>query len=120
MPLDPQDALSLIDAHSTLLGTVSIDRIEGIRVFGRFQPSDQFRTFQALFDELEHAVNEQLFSLVDEICTRIDQLGLQLASRGGRERIKLAGVQLMNRTDICFEIPHLALVQLPAAVAQEA
>jgi hypothetical protein len=117
MPLDPQEAVHLTDAQGRQLGRVSIDRIEGNRVFGRFTPEAGFAPLRALFEGLEEAANDQLFSEADRLGQQIDRLGLHLSGSGPAEQLVVCDVQIMNTSAFCCRIPHLALTQVPRAVA---
>lgn len=117
MPLDPQKAVYLTDAQGRELGRVSIDRIEGNRVFGRFTPEAGFAPLRALFAELEEAANDQLFSEADRLYQQIEHLGLRLSGSGPADQLAVCDVQIMNTCAFCCRIPHLALTQIPRAVA---
>ncbi|HPM80464.1 MAG TPA: hypothetical protein PLF81_07170 [Candidatus Anammoximicrobium sp.] len=117
MPLDTQQAVYLTDLQGRSLGQLSIDRIERDRLFGRFTPTAEFESVRPLFDELEAAVNEQLFHEADRLSGAIDQLGLQLAGSGATDQLTVCDVQVMNESAFCCRIPNLALTQLRRAVA---
>jgi hypothetical protein len=61
MALDPHRDLYLIDMQGRLLGTVWIERIEGDRVFARFDAATAYSAVQSVFADFENAVNDQLF-----------------------------------------------------------
>ena len=118
MPLDPRQTLSLVDSDGRCLGEVSIERIEGNRIFGRFSRGHNFAAVETLFCQWEEAVNDQMFSLVDQLTREIDRLGLRLASPDGSEQLKLCDVQISNAGDLCCRIPNLGLIQTSETVAQ--
>ncbi len=117
MPLDPQETAFLTDAQGRSLGRVSIGRIEGDRVFGRFAPEAEFASVRWLFAEFEQAVNDQVFSEADRLAGEIDRLGLRLSGAGGAEGLELRDVQIMEASVFCCRVPNLALTQVPRAVA---
>ena len=118
MALDPQQTACLIDSHGHYLGDVVIERIEGNRVFGRFSCAVGFDSLEDLFREFENAVNDQIFSVVDELASKIEALDLRLASSDGNEQLGLFDVQIMNTHDFCCRIPNLGLIQTSEAVGQ--
>ena len=117
MPLDPQQTVFLADAQGRSLGTVSLARIEGNRVFGRFAPDTTFATVQSLFEQFEQAVNDQLFVETESLSSQIDGLGLRLTGPNATEQLALSDVQIMNAVDLSCRVPNLALTQIPRAVA---
>jgi hypothetical protein len=118
MPLDPQQTLDLTDHQGRCLGRVSIDRIEGNRLFGRFTAEQEFVEVQRLFRDLEEAVNDQIFSLVDKLSGDIDRLELKLASPDRAEQLQVCDTQIMNGTDFCCRVPNLGLTQARSATAE--
>jgi hypothetical protein len=118
MALDPKQSVELVDMQGRLLGQVSIKRIEGNRLFGRFEPALDFRAVERLFSGLDEAVNDQLFVEADALSRRIDDLGLKLVSTERCEQLELRNVQLMNGSDLSCEIPNLGLIQMEPAEAQ--
>jgi hypothetical protein len=117
MPLDPQEELRLIDSQGRCLGSVSIERIEGDRVFGEFVASADFADASAMFREFEEAVNDQLFPEADRLSREIDALGLRLASADVNDSLLLGDVQIMNDTDLSCRVPNLGLTQVLQATA---
>lgn len=117
MALDPQQTLYLTDVQGRRLGRVSIDRIEGDRVLGRFTPEDAFDAVRPLFAEFEAVVNDQLFSEADRLSHQIDRLGLSLISADAAGQLAVCDVQIMAVSAFCCRVPNLALTQLPRAVA---
>lgn len=118
MPLDPRQTVRLTDSKGRYLGAVSIQRIEGNRVFARFSPAADFALVERLFLDLEEAANDQLFSSVDQISGDVDRLGLRLASEDCSEQLELRDVQIMNRHDLSCRVPNLALIQTSRAIAE--
>lgn len=111
MALDPQQELHLVDATGKTLGSVSIERIEGDRVFARFSPASDFAGAQLKFRQFEEAANDQLFHEVDRLSREIDSLGLRLASVDGTNSLHLDDVQIMNDADLSCRVPNLGLTQ---------
>jgi hypothetical protein len=120
MPLDPQQRLCLIDSQSRCFGDVSITRIEGDRVFAKFTARADFSAVSPVFDELEQAANDQMFTLAGELSKKIDVLGLRLTSADGGEQLELCDVQIMNGSDLCCRVPNLALMQTPQTTVKVA
>ena len=118
MPLDPQQTVRLIDSDGRHLGDVSLARIEGNRVFGRFSRGQDFAAVEALFRDWEEAVNDQMFTLVDRLSGEIDRLRLRLTSPDGSEQLQLCDVQLTNEYELCCRVPNLALIQTPQPAAE--
>jgi len=73
MALDPQQNLHLIDSPGNMLGSVSIVRIEGDRVFAQFSAGAGFARVELKLREFEEAVNDQLFDEADHPLHRIDK-----------------------------------------------
>jgi hypothetical protein len=117
MPLDPQHDVHLTEAQGRMLGRVSIQRIEGNRVFGSFAPEADYASVRAVFKALEEAANDQLFDEADRLSQQIDRFGLRLLGANAAEQLIVCDVQIMNGRDLCCRIPNLALTQLPRAVA---
>jgi len=117
MPLDPQQDVRLVDAQGRCLGSVSIERIEGDRVFGQLVADLDFTAVRQVFQEFEDAVNNQLFAEADRLSREIDELGLRLASVDGSEALQLGDVQLMNGSDLSCRVPNLGLTQAVRATA---
>lgn len=116
MPHDPQEQLCLTDSQSRCFGEVSIRRIEGDRVFDDFTPQADFSAIKPMFDELEQAANEQMFTLAGKLSEQINALGMRLTSSDG-EQLELCDVQIMNGRNLCCRVPNLALIQIPQAFA---
>src|SRR5262245_43335432 len=117
MPLDPQQDSHLVDSQGRCLGTVSIERIEGDRVFAAFVSGKDFAAVDSLFGEFEEAVNDQLFHEADRLSLAIDALGLRLTSVDGKDSLELRDVQIMNATNLSCRVPNLFLVQASRAAA---
>jgi len=117
MPLDPRQTSLLTDACGQSLGQVSIERIEGNRLFGRFTAGADFGGVRCLFEKLEEAVNDQVFGDADRLAEQIDRLDLRLAGTGPAEQLALRDVQIMDGSAFCCKVPGLALAQIPRAVA---
>jgi hypothetical protein len=83
------------------LGDVVIAHITGDRVSGRFVPGADFAMVQDLFREFEAAVNQQLFTQVDELGAAIDALGLQLSNLDGSQVLDVHDVQIMGDGFTC-------------------
>ena len=118
MALDPQETVYLIDSAGRRLGEVSIQRIEGDRVHGRFAANSQFDDVREVFEDFEEAVNEQLFHEADRLSVAIDELGLHLSSADAGETLELQDTQIMNDADLSCRVPNLGLTQARRATAQ--
>jgi hypothetical protein len=99
------------------LGRVSIERIEGDRLFGRFVPEADFAAVRSIFEQLEEAADGQLFGEADRRAEQIDRLGLSLKGSGASEELAVCDVQIMGESAFCCRVPNLALTQLHRAVA---
>ncbi len=118
MALDPQRTVYLTDPTGRRLGGVSISRIEGDRVHGRFAAFDQFDAVREIFEEFEEAVNEQLFHEAERLSGQIDELRLFLTSDEPRETLELVDTQIMNGVDFSCRVPNLGITQSRRATAQ--
>jgi hypothetical protein len=117
MPLDPNQTLCLTDLQGRCLGRVSVERIERNQIVGVFTPESDFAAVRELFDELEAAVNDQIFGEADRISQEIDHLGLSLGSSDATEQLAVCDVQIMGVSSFCCQVPNLALTQVSRAVA---
>jgi hypothetical protein len=70
-----------------------------------------------LFEELEVTVNDQVFGEADRLAEQIDRLELHLVGSGPAERLAIRDVQIMDGSAFSCQIPGLALIQIPRAVA---
>ena len=116
MPLNPQETVYLTNAEWAFLGSLSLERIEGDRVFGRFVPGEDFAPLYELLGQFETAVDEQLFDDADQLREQIDSLGLGLTDSEGTEQLAVCDVQVMEASAFSCRVPNLALTQLPRAV----
>lgn len=74
----------LKDRRGRRLGTILVDRIENGSHRGWFVPDDWPTELRELFEEYDTLINDQVFSVLDEIEAKIDAHGL-CVSRGGSE-----------------------------------
>jgi len=118
MPLDPEQMARLVDSTGRHLGDVFIERIEGNRLYARFCRVQGFSAVESLFLDWEEAVNDQMFSIVDRLSGRIDQLGLRLMSSDGVDVLEVSDVQIMNGHDLCCRVPNLVLMQHSRTMAE--
>ncbi len=96
------EVIELLDSSGQGLGNITVEEIRDELVLGRFFPGREFAGIRHLFLEHEKYVNEQVFSIVDELEGDIADLELQIGSGGNREGIH--DVQIMNQTDISFRM----------------
>ncbi len=94
MPLQLQQLVSLCDGQNRDLGRVSIERVEGDLVFGRFNPGPHYPEVERVFAEYVEAANEQLLSIVGELDETISGLGLHLRSPGRADLPAIYDVQI--------------------------
>ena len=85
-----------------VLGTVSVTEVKEPLILGEFEKGPDFHLFQDLFQELERAVNDQLFSFTDEIQDRIQALNPQVSSEKDDAAASVYDLQIMNETDVSF------------------
>ncbi len=86
------------------LGTVYVQRIEENLVLGRIEHGPNFHLYSKLFHEHEMAVNQQLFSIVDELERKIDALGWYICLIGSNEQLEVYDVQIMNEYDVSLRV----------------
>lgn len=70
--------LILTDRHSRRLGKILVEGTSGAQYLGKFLPDEHGWTtdLKQLFDEHDNLINDQIFSLLDEIESRIEACGL--------------------------------------------
>jgi len=85
----------LTDGRGSDYGAITLTGKKTDWQFGSFAESSAFATIKPLFDEHIELVNNQMFSLVDEVEEKISALGLQLETLdGSRARYKIKDVQI--------------------------
>jgi hypothetical protein len=96
--------LELVDRDEHALGKIKVQDMQDNLVLGQFFPEPNFAPIQHLFLEYEDAVNQMVFSTLDELEEAIEALGLHLRKSGEEGKLDLYDVQIMNKTDISFKI----------------
>lgn len=104
MTLTRNQQVQLLNNNRRCLGLVTVERVEGDRLFGQFAAQPEFSAVERLFREFEDAVNQQLFSHAGDISTSIDSLGLRLAVPGDGALLEIDDVQLMNGRKFCCRL----------------
>jgi hypothetical protein len=94
MTLQPQQRVFLRDQAEVRLGHVDIDEVQDNLIYGRFTATPGFVRVQQLFEDYQQAVNQQLFSLVDDLEDRMANMGLQLESLNGSPMPPIHNVQI--------------------------
>jgi hypothetical protein len=88
--------LLLLDAQQRQLGQITIERIEGGLIFGKFLPGPAYPAVEHLFHAFEQAADSQALSVVDELDRAIAALGLHFRSPGGAEGTLVHDVQIWS------------------------
>src|SRR5687768_11206510 len=91
-------AYRLLDRSNQHLGDVLLETHQDGWWDGSFREGPGFSSHQALFDEHLRLVDDQVFSLVDDVETRIEALGLRLESPERQQMAPIADVQVGNGT----------------------
>lgn len=102
--LNENQTFYLTNAVGHCLGKVYIQRVEENLVLGRIEYGPDFHIYSKLFREHELAVNQQLFSIVDEIEEKIDAFKWHICLTGTDEKLGVYDVQVMNECDISFRV----------------
>jgi hypothetical protein len=76
--------VKLIDNSRTVVGAAQVDN-QGAHFGGTVDLTATPPALRALFDEFEELVNDQVFSLVDEIQQKIDSLAIRARFEDGLE-----------------------------------
>ena len=84
----------LFDRSNQHVGDVRLETCQGGSWDGSFQEGPAFPAHKALFDEHLQLVNDQVFSLVDDVEARIDALGLRLETPEGLRMLPIVDVQI--------------------------
>ena len=85
---------NLLDGSGRVLGGVTVDEIRGQVVLGTFREAPAFQEVKPLFQEFVEAVNQQLFSHLDDLDARITALALRLQSAGHVQLPEIGDVQI--------------------------
>ncbi len=78
--------VQLIDSNNALIATADVSDECGLYM-GMIDLTAAPATVRAVFDEFEEYVNEQFFSLLDEIQDKVAALGIRARFANGREEI---------------------------------
>ena len=110
----PPKSLLLTDSSGTTLGRV-VDVLSDDRgIGGRLEAEQTFNQFRPLFEQWEHAAENQQLVAVDELDGRIEALGLMLNDNG--VSVPLADVHVLSG-DRFFAVP--AVRKPPAATPDD-
>ena len=104
MRLYTEQTVDLIDAQERHIGQIVIERSEAELVFGKFVPGSDFPAVRQLFLDFEEAVNLQALSVVDELDSAIEALGLRLHLPGGSQQIAVHDVQIWSDGSITCRV----------------
>jgi hypothetical protein len=102
--LNENQAFYLTNAIGHRLGKVHIQRVEENLVLGRIENGPDFHIYSKLFREHELAVNQQLFSIVDELERTIDAYGWYIYLNESNERLEVYDIQVMNECDLSLRV----------------
>jgi len=94
----------LLDREGHIWGKIRVKEIRDNLVLGQFFPEPEFSRLQHLFSEYEDAVNQMVFSVLDNLEEAIDSQGLHLCTTEEEGKLDLYDVQIMNKKDISFRI----------------
>jgi hypothetical protein len=94
MRLHTQQLLDLVDPQRRLLGRVLIEEIRGDLILGRFTEGPGYASLEHLFSAYREAVNQQLFSHVDELDDTIAALELRLLAPDAADVPAIYDVQI--------------------------
>ncbi len=95
--------VTLIDQERKVVATAKVAEQDGTFT-GRIDLSPMSATLQRLFEEYETIVNDQTFSLLDEIEERIGTLSLKVVFEDGHEAA-LTDVQIYPSTkNVSFKV----------------
>src|SRR5438132_140665 len=97
-----EQTLDLVDAQERRLGQISIERSEGLVVFGRWTPGPDFGEVASLFRDFEAAADSQALSVVDQIERSIAALVLRLQSPNSSESVEVRDVQSWSDGGVTF------------------
>lgn len=105
-PIRQGDSYALENATGSHLGDVHVDRVDGERIFGTFEPSRAFDALAGLFMEHDQAVRANTMSLAAEIEVEIEGLGLRLTSDVAARVLAIHHVQVFDRNRIFFHMGY--------------
>jgi hypothetical protein len=95
---------SLMDREGRSLGTVEINAESGQFLCGTLDKSADFSRYEKLFKDHQDYANHQQFLLVDEIESKISDIGAYLYRSGDKTVIQIKDLQIMNENDVCFRL----------------
>lgn len=84
----------LVDRANQHVGDVLLETYQEGLWDGSFQEGAAFASHQPLFDAYLQLVNDQVFSLIDDVEARIDALGLRLESLQSQRMPPIANVEI--------------------------
>jgi hypothetical protein len=94
----------LKDKAGQTIGTARITSLRGDVVLGILQEGEEFGKYRELFQKHEEAVNQQLFTIADEIEDEIDVIGPKLHSIESGSSIRVYDLQIMNVRNVSFRL----------------
>ena len=115
MNLKLGDVVCLLSESDELLGTVSVEEVDtphldaqdnAIRYSGQFQPTTAWQSSAArpLFLELDEAVNDGSFSIIDKLVRGIFARGVRLVGSAHGVRIPVSFILLNEERILEWEI----------------
>jgi hypothetical protein len=84
----------LLDKDNEKLGEILVTERKKSWFFGRFSELPAFKILKALFEEHRELVNQQAFSLVEEVEEKIASLGLYLSTANAESVQPILNVQI--------------------------
>ena len=95
--------LDLFDYSGTALGSISVtSENENEAVCGDFLPTPAFSVYVTLFKEFEEAVNDQLFTHVDNLDKEIESFGFYVVDPSNGMKKKIFDLQIIIGAGVSF------------------
>lgn len=94
----------LMDREGRMLGKVDVREKAGEFLCGTLDKTDDFSRYETLFKDHEECANHQRFRLLDEIESKISDIGAYLYHPDDKAIVPIKDLQIMNQNDICFKI----------------
>lgn len=96
----------LMDREGRMLGKVDVQEKAGEFLCGTLDKSADFSRYETLFKEHEECANHQRLLLLDEIESKISDIGAYLFHPDDKAIIAIKNLQIMNDNDVCFKLPN--------------
>jgi hypothetical protein len=99
----------LLDSQQNILAKITVTEINGNLYIGDITDDDLPDNIRETFLRYEEIINGQMFSLLDEIETQIDSLGLAVSEEDNLKPLKIRDLQMMSDGKISFRMPETKL-----------